>query len=159
MNDLREIAQRVVNKLLDDYASQDEFERRPGGPKDPYRQVTVPLTFKKGAFKGKRIAPSPGGVSKKAQVKPKKEEEEEDEKPKPKSRFELSFESRSARGKTGKAWKQGKKAKGSPVAPKPGKVSYRESLMAAVMEKLKRKKAAQKKAVAPAPGKVRYGKK
>ncbi len=61
-----------------------------------------------------------------------------------------------------KAMKQGKKMGGKMVASKPGKVSYRESLMKSVLEKLAVKKAMKQgkkmagHMVAGKPGKVSY---
>ena len=61
---VRQTAERVVNRLLDgdtavqEYSSHEEFEQRPGGPKDPHRQTTVTPHFPRGSFSGKR----PGGL-------------------------------------------------------------------------------------------------
>ena len=147
-DDIKQIATRVVDRLLgEEYASPEEFEKRPGGPKDPMRQTTMKMKFGKKAFTGKRTGPT----AKKAK--------EDDEEKKPKTRFDLKFdECKSAAGTAGKAWKKGKKASGKAVAGKPGKVSYREALMATVLEKLKMKKAGKGKAVAKGPGKISYKK-
>jgi hypothetical protein len=70
-------------------------------------------------------------------------------------------EARSGKG-VPKAMKQGKKMAGKAVAGKPGKVSYRESLMKSVLEKLAVKKAMKQgkkmsgQMVAGKPGKVSY---
>ena len=168
-DEIKQTAQRVVDRLLnDDYASQEDFEKRPGGPQDPWRQSTVKLKFKKGEFSGKRggdpgikpIAPSPGGVKYK---KKKGEGEEDEDGGQAKSRFDLKFdECRSAEGSAGKAWKKGKKHSGKLVAGKPGKVGYREALVASVLEKLAVKKAMKQgkrmkgKMVAGKPGKISY---
>lgn len=148
----RVTAQRVVDRLLgEDHASQDDFNKRPGGKDDPFRQGGGgPMKFGKGAFSGKRSEES----------KPDDEKDEKEEKKHP--RFGLKFQKETvAEGKgmgVKKAWKSGKKSSGKSVAGKPGKVSYRESLMRSVLEKLKQKKAAKGKAVASAPGKVSYKK-
>ena len=55
----RQTAERVVNKLLDDYSSPEEFEQRPGGPRDPLRQITIPTNFPKGSFSGHRPGEMP----------------------------------------------------------------------------------------------------
>jgi hypothetical protein len=143
MNDnIKQIATRVVDRLLgEEQSGQEDYDKRPGGPKDPLRQTTFKMKFKKKDFTGKRPAATAAA------------EDEEEKKP---SRFNLKFgECKSGTGTPGKAWKKGKAAGGKPVAGKPGKVSYREALMASVLEKLKAKKG---KVVAKGPGKVSYRK-
>lgn len=152
-DETREIARRVVGRLLGEYASREEFEQRPGGPSDPYRQTTVKMAFKKKDFSGKRgtkpVASAPGPV--------KKDDEDEDDKPAPKSRFNLKFDECVAGKQAAKAFKKPKAQSGKAVAGKPGKVSYKEALMAHVLEKIAKKKAAGKGAVvAKTPGKVSY---
>lgn len=125
-------AQRLVRHLLgEDYANQDDFESRPGGPKDPLRQTTVKLSFKKKDFTGKR------GVQPVA-----KEKRIGDGNALMKKRFNISFS----------------EAKKSAVAKKPGKVSYREALIQQVVEKLAKKKSTKGAVVVVAkkPGTVRY---
>lgn len=163
MNEIRQAAERVVNHLLDerDFSSPEEFAQRPGGKEDPYRQTTVKVTIPKGKYKGKRtklskgVAPSPGAVT---GSKHPGEKEEEEPAEKAKSRFDLKFECGSRAGTAAKAWKKGKRSSGKSVAGKPGKVSYREALIATVLENIRKKKAAKGKAVAKAPGSVRYRK-
>jgi len=49
-------AQQLVDRLLgEDYASPEDFEKRPGGKEDPFRKAGFSkLKFGKGAFSGKR---------------------------------------------------------------------------------------------------------
>ena len=158
----RQTAERVVNRLLDgdgavqEYSSHEEFEQRPGGPKDPHRQTTVPVHFPRGSFKGKR----PGGL--KPNAAPPAAPGSEEKRP---GRFQWKPQheaATSAVGTPAKAWKQAKGEKGKMVAGKPGKLSYKEALMRRVIENIKVKKAmkmgkaAGGKSVASKPGKVSY---
>lgn len=173
-NDTQKLARSMVASLLgEDYSDQEEFARRPGGPDDPLRQVTIPVKFKKKDFSGKRPAWPPG------EEEGEKEEGEgigPEMRPATKSRFDLNFgEAMSNAIKKGKrkagqliakrpgkvtsessATLEAKKPKGKMVAKKPGKVSYREALIAQVAEAMKKKKGAKGQMVAKKPGKIRY---
>lgn len=99
--EVREAAERVVNRLLDDYGSAEDYESRPGGSKDPHRQTTMKMKFGKKDFSGKRgTEPAKG--------------EDEDEESKPGSRFKMKFgEAKSkSRGAVAKAPGNVKRQKG-----------------------------------------------
>jgi hypothetical protein len=161
----RQTAERVVNRLLDgetvvqEFSSHEEFEQRPGGPKDPYRQTTVPIHFPRGSFTGKRSG------MKKVEAPDVLDPEDLKDKPthprwswKPSAQHECT----SKVGTPSKAWKQARGQKGKPIASKPGKLSYKEALMRQVIENIRVKramkmgKAASGKSVARKPGKVSY---
>ena len=149
----RVTAERVVTRLLDDHASEEDFERRPGGPKDPMRQTTMKIPFKKKDFTGKRGAV---GAAPPAKSPPGKYGGRMGWKPMGEAKAGKS---------PAEAWKQGKSASGQAVAKKPGKVSYKEALMARVLENIAKKKGLKGAGktpgnnVAKPPGKVSYGKK
>ena len=159
---VKAVASRVVNRLLNDdtavqeYNSQDDFDQRAGGEKDPFRQTKGPIP--RASYKGKRP-----GMKK---IKADKVLEPDDLKDKPTHpRWAWKpnqHECKSAVGTPSKAWKQGKASKGKPVAGKPGKLSYKESLIRHVLENIKVKKAmkmgksAGGKSVSKGPGKVSY---
>lgn len=169
----RTAAERVVARLLaapvsEDYSSHEDFNSRPGGPKDPYRQTTIPVNLGALDASGRRGG-SPFGAKTHAvdldpdwdKDTPAAETEDEEElkkkaglKPKP-ARFNLSFPESRSRATP----KSGKKAKGTAVAGKPGKISYREALVQQVLEKLKQKRAGKGTVIASKPGKVSYAKK
>lgn len=186
----RVTAERVVARLLDgdpvqEYTGPQEFEERPGGSRDPWRQTLVRMRFGKGAFTGKRpTAPAtlpheedgshegsaPPKAIKKGKTMPGKliaGGPGPITYPGQHSRWSWRPESlqegcASREGTAGKAWKKGKKTTGKMVAPKPGKVSYREALIAQVLENIKVKKAIKQgkvhkgEVIAKSPGKVSH---
>jgi hypothetical protein len=174
------MARRIVSKLLgeDQYASQDDYDSRPGGPKDPYRQATVKLAFKKKDFTGKRgvkpVAAEPKGkrigdggefMKKRFNIsfaegatswaKRKLDLAKEILQPGQSKHYRL-FRAKELIGVEPDPAVARRKKAGAAVASKPGKVSYREALMQHVLEKLKMKKAGKGAVVAKKPGKVKY---
>lgn len=173
-------AERVVSRLLDgkvteDFDSMGDYDARPGGPKDPLRQVTIPVNLASLDATGRRGVSPFGAKTHDVDLEPGWDHEPgavTDEEIDPATagappapplhrhggRFQIRFpESRgSAACNPGKAIKKGKTIKGAAVAGKPGKVSYKESLMRSVLEKIKMKKQGKGKMVAGKPGKISY---
>ncbi len=98
------VAERVVNRLLDEYSPggyDDADEERAGRKKDPWRKTTSPIKFSSKDFTGKR----PAG-SKEKECDPDKDENCP---PKHKNRFNVKFEDR------------------TPIASAPGKITTKKA--------------------------------
>lgn len=133
------VAERVVNRLLDEYSGgyDSEDEERAGRKKDPWRKTTSPIKFSSKDFTGKR----PAG-SKEKECDPDKDANCP---PKHKSRFNVKFEDK------------------APIASAPGKITTKkaggktddhESAKSAM--KGKSGSPGKKGSIASPPGKVKH---
>jgi len=180
---VRQTAERVVNRLLDGDPVQEYDATGPGpspragGPGDPMRMAGhKPMRFGKGAFSGQRPGTKLVHASEEDELTPEDLQDRPGHMPGAKPPGAPSLRPHSGRmgwrpeskggSSTGtpKAWKKGKKTAGGGhmVASKPGKVSYKEALMRQVLENIKVKKAMKMgkashgKMVASKPGKVSH---
>ena len=164
---VRQTAERVVNRLLDGDPVQEYDATGPGpspragGPGDPMRMAGhKKMKFGKGAFSGQRPGSKIVTPEEDDTLNPEDLRERPGHMPgaqAPQAHAPLAPRLGRHGGRMGwrpeskggsstgtpKAWKKGKKTAGSGhmVAGKPGKVSYKEALMRQVLENIKVKKA------------------